>query len=143
MVNHKALRQYQDVGARSAVEEASPHRLVQMLMDGALSQIAAASGYISRNETARKGAAIGQAVSIIGGLQGSLDMEKGGDIAVNLDRLYDYMTRRLTEANLENDVAKLQEVHGLLAEIKSAWDQLPGKLGETEPARGRDAAVNT
>jgi len=140
MVNYKALRQYQDVGAKSAVEDASPHRLVQMLMDGALSQIAAASGHISRGETARKGAAIGQAVSIIGGLQGSLDMEKGGDIAANLDRLYDYMTRRLTEANLENDVARLKEVHGLLAEIKSAWDQLPAKLDESGPAR--DTAVN-
>lgn len=140
MVNYKALRQYQDVGAKSAVADASPHRLVQMLMDGALSQIAAASGHISRSETARKGAAIGQAVSIIGGLQGSLDMEKGGDIAANLDRLYDYMTRRLTEANLENDVTKLKEVHGLLAEIKSAWDQLPAKLDETNSVR--DTATN-
>lgn len=143
MLNQKALKQYQNVGAKSAVEEATPHRLVQMLMDGALSRIAAAAGHIERREVALKGAAIGQAISIIGGLQGSLDLEKGGDIATNLDRLYDYMTRRLTEANIENDAAKLQEVRGLLAEIKGAWDELPEKLGETAPATGRDAAVNT
>ena len=139
MVNPNALKQYKNVGAKSAVEEASPHRLVQMLMDGALSQIASASGFMGRNETARKGAAIGQAISIIGGLQDSLDYDNGGEIAANLGRLYDYMVRRLSEANMENDVEKLREVHGLLGQIKEAWDQVPQRLaqeGGDAPAPG-------
>lgn len=132
MINPNALRQYRDIGAKSAVEDASPHRLVQMLMDGALSQIAAATGHIERRDIAKKGAAIGQAVSIIGGLQDSLDFDKGGEIAVNLNRLYDYMIRRLSEANIHNDVHRLHEVQGLLSQIKSAWDEVPQRL-EQQP----------
>jgi flagellar protein FliS len=141
MVNEKALNQYKHIGAKSAVEEATPHRLVQMLMAGALSQIAAANGYIDRKEVAKKGAAISQAISIIGGLQSSLDFDKGGDIAINLDRLYDYMVRRLAEANVENDAEKLKEVHGLLVEIKEAWDRLPEELEKvkTVAAVGHDS----
>ena len=144
MLYSKALKQYQDVGVKSGVEEATPHRLVQMLLEGALSRIAAATGHISRKEVARKGEAIGHAISIIGGLQYSLDMEQGGDLATNLERLYDYMIRRLTEANLENDVEKLQEVYRLLAEIKLAWDELPAQMGQAGAAAGaKGDAVNS
>jgi flagellar protein FliS len=116
------LQQYEKVGVQSGVENVSPHRLVQLLMEGAAARIATAMGHLQRGAIAEKGRSISLAISIIEGLRSSLDREKGGQIAENLDRLYDYMTRRLLEANLKNDRAMLDEVRNLLHEIKEGWD---------------------
>lgn len=125
---NSALQQYRKVGAQTGVEAATPHRLIQMLLEGALEKINLAKGYMQRNEIALKGSHISWAISIIDGLRMSLDKEAGGEIAENLDALYDYMGRRLLEANLNNDEGMLDEVSGLLLEIKSAWDAVPGLL---------------
>ena len=127
-----ALQQYKKIGAQTDVATASPHRLIQMLLEGALEKINLAKGYMQRNEIQLKGNHISWAISIIDGLRISLDKDTGGDIADNLDALYDYMGRRLAEANLANDTAMLDEVSGLLLEIKAAWDQVPGSLGDQE-----------
>jgi len=121
-------QQYKKVGAQSGVASASPHRLIQMLLEGALEKINLAKGYMQRGEIALKGNHISWAISIIDGLRMSLDREVGGEIADNLDALYDYMGRRLAEANMTNDPALLEEVSGLLLEIKSAWDEIPQEL---------------
>ena len=118
----KALQQYHQVNTQSGVAYASPHRLIQMLMDGALERIAVAKGCIQRQDIVAKGKQIGNAVDIIGGLREGLNEETGGEIAVNLDALYDYMQRRLLEANLHGDIAILDEVADLLRPIKEAWD---------------------
>ncbi len=123
----KAMQQYAQVGTRTGIEDATPHRLVQMLMEGALDRIAAAKGHMSRGETARKGEYIGLAISIIDGLRAALDREAGGEIAQNLEGLYDYMCRRLLEANLNNDVGILDEVGRLMGAIKTAWDAIADK----------------
>ena len=125
------LNQYKQVGTQSGVASASPHRLIQMLMEGALEKINLAKGYMQRGEIALKGSHISWAISIIDGLRMSLDIEAGGEIAQNLDDLYDYMGRRLVEANLDNDEAMLDEVAGLLLEIKSAWDTVPELVQST------------
>jgi len=91
-------------------------------MQGALDRIATARGHILRGETAGKGEQIGSAIGLIDGLRTCLDMERGQDIAVNLDGLYGYMLNRLMDANLKNDDAALTEVADLLSEIKSAWE---------------------
>ena len=122
------LNKYKQVGTQSGVASASPHRLIQMLMEGALEKINLAKGYMQRGEIALKGSHISWAISIIDGLRMSLDKEAGGEIAQNLDDLYDYMGRRLAEANLENNEAMLNEVAGLIIEIKSAWDAVPEML---------------
>lgn len=122
------LKQYKQVGAHSGVASASPHRLIQMLLEGALEKINLAKGYMERGDVALKGSHISWAISIIDGLRMSLDKESGGEIAQNLDDLYDYMGRRLAEANMENSVGMLNEVAGLLIEIKSAWDVVPDVL---------------
>ena len=119
---------YNQVDNYTGVIEASPHRLVQMLLDGALGKIAVVKGLMMRNDVGKKGEVIGQAISIIGGLRSSLDMEAGGDIATNLDDLYEYMERQLIKANINNDIALLDEVVILLREIKEAWDSI--SLGE-------------
>lgn len=132
-----ALSQYQSVSVKSGIEDATPHRLVQMLMEGALDKIAAAKGHMVRNEPADKGRYISWAISIVSGLQSSLDMESGGELSRNLDDLYDYMVRRLGEAGVKNDPAILDEVSSLLLEVKSAWDVIPSQLD----AENRQTAI--
>lgn len=110
-------------GVIAEVEEASPHRLIQLLFEGCLQRIAVAKGAIQHKEVVLKGENISKAIGILGGLRGSLDLSKG-EIASNLDRLYDYMERRLVEANLKNETVILDEVSSLLKEVKSAWDAI-------------------
>jgi flagellar protein FliS len=128
-----ALNQYRNMGLHSNVMEASPHRLIQMLMEGALERLATAKGSIERGDSAQKGSLITGAISIIGGLQASLDMDAGGEIAANLDALYEYMNGRLLKANASNDVALLDEVTRLLLEIKSGWDAIPEAIKNAPP----------
>ncbi|EFK96622.1 Flagellar protein FliS [sediment metagenome] len=110
-------------GMASEIDGASPHRLIQMLYEGGLQKIAVAKGAIQRNEIATKGENISRAIAILGGLRSSLDLSQG-DIAVNLDNLYEYMERRLLEANIKNDEEILDEVSSLLRDVKSAWDAI-------------------
>lgn len=119
-----AMQQYQAVNTQAQAAAADPHRLIQMLMEGGLTRLAQARGAMERGQTALKGELIGKAIGIVGGLRQGLDLEKGGDIALNLDSLYDYMTRRLMDANVKNDPAILEEVSGLLREVKEGWDAI-------------------
>lgn len=129
-----ALDQYSQNAVQTRIESASPHRLIQMLLEGALGKIAAAKGHMDRGEIQPKGEQIGSAISILEGLKSSLDMEKGGEIAQNLEDLYIYMERRLIEANRINDTALLDEVSDLLKQIKEAWDAIAGHAADQEPA---------
>lgn len=116
-----ALREYGQTHAHGAITDADPHRLVQMLFDGALDAIAQAKGYMARGETPDKGAMISRAIGAVDGLRAALNMDAGGDIARNLRSLYDYMESRLLRANLGNDERALDEVATLLNEIRGAW----------------------
>jgi flagellar protein FliS len=120
-----AAGEYAAVGTQTGVTEATPHRLIQMLLDGALDKIARARGAMQRREIAEKGSCINSASSIILGLHDSLDMEAGGEMAANLSNLYDYMIRRLMEGHATNDIAALDEVASLLREVKRGWDAIP------------------
>lgn len=116
---------YRTVGIETQIEGASPHKLVLMLYEGALAAIGTAQRHMEAKDIPEKGKAISHAIDIIAnGLQASLDTEAGGQIAEQLDALYEYMGKRLLFANLKNDVAALKEVAGLLGELKSAWEQI-------------------
>lgn len=128
MNGYSALRQYRTMGVHSSVFDASPHQMITMLMDGALDRISMAKGHMMRQEIAQKGQRIGSAISIIDGLRASLDMENGGEMAVNLEGLYDYMSRQLLDANLNDSEERLDEVSSLLREIKEAWIAIPADL---------------
>ena len=119
-----AMRQYQSVNTQAQAIEADPHRLIQMLFEGGLTRLAQARGAMEREQTALKGEQLSKAIGIVGGLRQALDLEKGGEIAANLDRLYEYMTTRLMEANLKNDLAIVEEVSDLLREVKTGWDAI-------------------
>jgi flagellar protein FliS len=120
----RALRQYQSVNSHAQTSEASPHRLVQMLMQGGLDRIAQAKGALARKDIATKGLCIGKAVAIIGGLREGLDQKEVLTSLASLDGLYDYMMRRLTEANINGDVKILDEVSDLLGNVKEGWDAI-------------------
>lgn len=120
----RAMKQYQQVSLESRVAEASPHGLIQMLMQGGLERMAQARGAIERGQMAERGELISKAIGIVGGLREALNPEQGGELAGNLDRLYGYMTERLLEANRTGDSAILDEVSGLLREVKSGWDAI-------------------
>lgn len=122
MVNQRALSQYQQVNTGAAVEAASPHRLVQMLMAGCLQRIAEAKGALVRNDTAARGLAIGKAIDIAAGLQSSLNSEVASPLPQQLDALYRYMQERLLIANVKGDSEILDEVAGLMRTIKEGWD---------------------
>lgn len=131
---NNAVKEYNRINITSGVEDADPHRLIQMLMQGALEKLAIAKGYLERDDINGKGSHISWAISIIEGLRASLNMDEGGEIAKNLEDLYEYMIRRLLRANLENDIALIEEVTGLLQTVKTAWDDIPGMMQKTEEA---------
>ncbi|AXL52239.1 flagellar protein FliS [Paraburkholderia caffeinilytica] len=101
---------------------ASPHRLIVMLYQGARQAIAQARMHVQQGNVPARGEAIGKAIQIVeSGLQLSLNLEVGGEIAERLDALYTYMSRRLLEANIKQSEAMLVEVDGLLATLEEAW----------------------
>ncbi|MGO2767516.1 flagellar export chaperone FliS [Pseudomonas taetrolens] len=122
----RALRQYQKVNSHAQISEASPHRLIQMLMEGGLDRMAQAKGAMSRGDVAQKALLITKAIDIITGLRQGLDEEKTDDKAAlqQLDSLYEYMAVRLTLANAQNDPEIIDEVARLLITVKSGWDAI-------------------
>lgn len=116
--------QYRQTAVSSAVLDASPHQLVSLMLAGARERAQLAIACLERGDLPRKVKAIHEASTIIGGLDGSLNLEAGGDIANGLAALYDYAQRRLVDANVYNDAAPLAEIDGLLADIESAWNAI-------------------
>ncbi len=126
---------YSNIGMETGVLAASPHKLIVMLFDGAKMALNNALMQMNSQQTAAKGRSISHAILIItNGLQASLNKEVGGELATNLDALYDYMGKRLVLANLNNDPSIIQEVLGLLETIREAWLQIgddPAPLAQT------------
>lgn len=118
---------YAKIGMETGVQAADAHKLILMLFEGALLAIARARLHLQRKEIAEKGRAVSHAINIIAnGLKASLEVKAGGDLAEKLAALYDYMCQRLLIANIENDDAALGEVSLLVADIKSAWEEIAG-----------------
>lgn len=118
------LAAYQMVATHGSVTEADPHRLIVMLMDGALSRIAQARGCMERKATAEKSAHLQRAIAIIDELRCSLDLTQG-ELAQNLDSLYDFMARQLLQAHVADRTELLDRTTSLLQEIRGAWIALP------------------
>jgi flagellar protein FliS len=127
----RGVNAYAKVGLETSVISASPHKLIVMLYDGALVAIKSAAVHMAAGRIAEKGAALAKALDIINnGLRATLDKKAGGEIARNLDSLYAYMIQRLLTASVENKTAMLEEVQGLLVDLRDAWLQ----IGEKPPA---------
>jgi len=128
---NKAAAQYRVVRNHGLVAEASPTRLVQIMFEHIVSQLTIARGCMERikdnrplKDVTAKVTALSKAMALIGQLNGTLDMERGADVAKNLRALYEYSLNRLTLANATNDPRLIAEVAALMAEIKLGWDQI-------------------
>lgn len=130
---NRGISQYQQVGTQAA-SYADPYELTAMLFQGVLDRIAQARHALNERNVQVKGERIGKAITIIDALRYSLDHAAGGELAGNLDSLYEYAQRRLLEANLHNDADRLDEVAGILRSIKEGWDGIPAD--QRNPARG-------
>lgn len=120
-----ALNAYTKNALETEVASASPHKLVLMLYDGAIVSITKAKTHMEGGQIAAKGLAISKAIAIVEeGLRQGLDKTVGGELAENLDALYEYMSHRLLQCNINNDLAGLDEVTRLLAQLRDAWAQI-------------------
>lgn len=120
-----ALKQYKSVDLQATVETASPHKLISMLLSGALEAFAKGKGAAERKDFEARAQHLNKAIQIVVGLKSSLDMEQGGDLSANLDRLYDYILTHTLTASRDNNPEQIQELINLLLEIKQGWDEMP------------------
>ena len=135
-LHFKAMESYGEGNNTSQAMVADKVELIQMLFDGLLDSLVTARGHIQRNAIEDKNKSLVRAGRIVIGLQGALDLEKGGDLARNLHELYSYVTRRLVYVNAHNDLAVLEEVQTLMGEIRQAWRDVPNLLPKSTPVSG-------
>lgn len=117
-----ALQQYQRINTQTSITDADPHRLIQLLINGALERINMAKAQMTARNYEGKARLINKTIDIVNSLREFLDLEQGKELAERLNSLYEYMSRTLLEASLKNDVEKLDEVAYLLRQVKEAWD---------------------
>ncbi|KAI3590816.1 Flagellar biosynthesis protein FliS [Cupriavidus sp. U2] len=139
-----AVNTYAQVGVETGAMSASPHQLIVMLYDGARAAIARAKFHMAGGDIAAKGNAISKSIDIIdNGLRAVLDHNAGGDVAADLERLYDYMSRQLMLANLHNDEALLAQVDGLLQDLANAWAQISNPAANGEQGAPQPMVANS
>lgn len=124
MYEKKGIHAYKKDSLKSDLASADPHRVIQLLMQGALERLALGKGCIARANWEGKAAALTSAVEIINSLRDALDRDVNPELVDNLESLYDYMTAQITEASVKKDTAILDHVMGLILQIKGAWDQI-------------------
>lgn len=125
MYSKSGIQAYAQVGVESAVMSATPHQLVVMLFDGALSAMKKATLLMDQGDIPGKGQALSKAINIItNGLRAGLSQDPNDELAQNLDSLYDYLTRRLLHANLHDDRDAIHEAERLLGNIAEAWKEI-------------------
>ena len=125
VLNRRALSNYTEVAAASNKDTKSPHELIRLLFDGLTDRIAGARSALAKGDREERANSVTKAQTILWGLRESLDFEKGKDLAVNLDSLYDYCIRRLTAAHAKEDDEIFSEVMDLMINIRDAWRQMP------------------
>lgn len=130
-VNMRSANAYRNVGVETAVSGADPHQLVGLLYQALMQSLGAAKLSLMSGDIPGKGKAIVRAVRLIEeGLKAGLNDDKGGELAVNLRGLYDYCILVLTEANLKNDVKKVDEVIGLVQPVAQAWSEIKPEVAK-------------
>lgn len=125
---------YRNTSSAANASETDPYRIVALLLAGALERVRAARSALERGEIVAKVKSIQNALGVIDGLRACLDHEAGGDIAGNLEALYEYIGQCLIEANAGNRIDKLDEAVGLLGEIEAAWTAIKPQQPSAPPA---------
>ena len=126
MTRIKAAAAYKRLDIESAVASADRHELVTLLFKALIGALAGAEVHYQHENKDQVREYVTKACRILAGLQGSLDYERGGDIAVNLGELYGYSIRKLFAANVNADTAPVNvaEVKSLLEPIAEAWENM-------------------
>lgn len=127
-----------DAYRRTEAQSASPMQLVVMLYDGALRFLTEAKTAQATNDLRRRAGALRRVAAIIAECHSTLDLERGGSLASELDRLYSYMSSRLLDITMKRDATAIDEVHRLMTTLREAWAQVAA--GTSEPVRA-EAAV--
>jgi flagellar protein FliS len=122
---------------KTEVQSRTPLELVVMLYDGALRFIGVAKDAIARGDIRGRSEAISRALAIVSELQSTLDVERGGDMAASLDDMYRYVTQRLVQSTIKNDVEPLEEVKRLLETLRDGWQQIAANAATTAPIGAR------
>lgn len=132
---------YARIGLETGVIAAGPHKLILMLFEGAQIALASALAHTKSGQIAARGEAISKAIAIINsGLQASLDIKAGGELAQQLNALYEYMGRRLLQANFHDKPEYIEEVARLLSELHEAWEAI-GSFTQAGGERNRLSTV--
>jgi flagellar protein FliS len=118
MYAKKGIQAYKKDSIKSDLASADPHRVIQLLMHGAIERLALGKGCIERADWGGKGEAFTRAIEIINALRDALDRDVNPELVDNLDGLYDYMIVRINEASVSKDCAVIDQV------IEGAWDQI-------------------
>jgi flagellar protein FliS len=127
-VSARSASAYKRVGIETSVDNADPHKLVDLLFDALQQALGSGRLAMQNGDIPSKCKHINHAVRILEeGLIAPLNLEQGGDIAGNLSALYVYCVNRLTIANIKNDVTALEEVSRLIEPIASGWKQINGQ----------------
>lgn len=121
-----ALNMYEGVVTSSftQINQSDQHQMVRVLLEGAVRRIRESVAALSLNDFEKKSIHVTKAQKIIFGLRRTLDFEKGGEIAMNLDSLYDYCIRTLTSAHCTNDRKKFADAQGILEDLLSGWIEI-------------------
>ena len=129
------IKQYANNYIETAVSEASPHKLVEMLYDGAIKNMNLAKVFIEQKNLEKKSEHINKALSILNALRAGVDLEKGGEVASNLYDLYDYCYRRLFKASVKNDATIVDEVLEHIVLVSQAWKEMPENFKRVSKAQ--------
>jgi flagellar secretion chaperone FliS len=123
---------------RTSLLTTDPRKMVLMCYEGAIDQLKMAKQKTSEKEFEAKTKAFVKAQDIITELRCSLDFDKGGEIARNLDALYCYILKRLIHADINRDMKAADEAIGILGELRSAWEQAFCKSAASLDAQPQD-----
>ncbi|WP_024851365.1 flagellar export chaperone FliS [Hydrogenovibrio kuenenii] len=128
MMKQKFLNQYQQTSIETGMENATPHKLVVLLYDGVVDALALVKGAIERKDFRMKADKINKAITLVGALRVGLDMENGGDVAKNYADIYSYINQQLLQVSLKNDLEVLNQLAGLVRELRESWDLMPNNM---------------
>lgn len=121
LMDDSGFEAYQQVDVEAQAAAARPYQLVLMLVDGFMDNLTRAEGHMAANRLKEKGESIGKCIDIIGGLNSALDMRQGGELAQQMNQLYDFCSMKLFEASVHNDAQKLAEVRSVMGNIQEGW----------------------
>ncbi len=136
MYTNKGIQAYKKDSLKSDLASADPHRVIQLLMQGALERLALSKGFIERKDLESKSQTLTRVVEIINALRDALDRDANPDLVDNLEALYLFMIEQIHEASAKLDTHKIDIVMKLMLELKGAWDQI------SDAAKHEAAQVN-